>query len=75
MESRLMFARDQGKMEPGIIVKKYGISFWGDLSILALKSRDGYTNCECVQDHWVVFFFKIFFWSGPFLKCLLNLLQ
>ena len=54
MESRLMFAKDQGKREPGIIVKKYGISFWGDLSILKLKSGDGYTSCEYVQDHWVV---------------------
>ena len=61
MESRLMSARDQGKREREIIVKQYGISFWGDLSILELKSRDGYTNRECVQDHWVVFFFKIFF--------------
>ena len=46
-ESRLMVAWDSGKGEEWeVTASGYGVSSWGDESILKLDSSDDYTLCE-----------------------------
>ena len=42
-ESRLVVAREQGKREQGLTVKRHRVSFGDDINVLELESGDGCT--------------------------------